>query len=45
MTALGAVLVVATRFTSIYPHVMGSSTDFVNSLTVDNASSTHCTLR
>jgi len=44
MTALGAVLWVATIFTSLYPRVMVSSTDFGNSLTVDNASSAHYTL-
>jgi cytochrome d ubiquinol oxidase subunit II len=35
MTALGAVLWVATIFTSLYPRVMVSSSDFANSLTVD----------
>ena len=35
---------VATIFTSLYPRVMVSSTDFANSLTVDNASSAHYTL-
>jgi cytochrome d ubiquinol oxidase subunit II len=44
MTALGAVLWVATIFTSLYPRVMVSSSDFANSLTVDNASSAHYTL-
>jgi cytochrome d ubiquinol oxidase subunit II len=44
MTALAAVLWVATIFTSLYPRVMVSSTDFANSLTVDNASSAHYTL-
>jgi cytochrome bd ubiquinol oxidase subunit II len=44
VTALGAVLLVATIFTSLYPRVMVSSTDFANSLTVDNASSEHYTL-
>ena len=43
-TALGAVFLVATLFTSLYPRVMVSSTDFGNSLTVDNASSSHYTL-
>jgi cytochrome d ubiquinol oxidase subunit II len=43
-TACGAVLVVATLFTSLYPRVMVSSTGFSNSLTVDNASSAHYTL-
>ncbi|HTZ04284.1 MAG TPA: cytochrome d ubiquinol oxidase subunit II [Gaiellaceae bacterium] len=44
MTAAATVLVVATLFTSLYPRVMVSSTDFGNSLTVDNASSAHYTL-
>jgi cytochrome d ubiquinol oxidase subunit II len=44
MTAGAAVLWVATLFTSLYPRVMVSSTDFSNSLTVDNASSAHYTL-
>jgi cytochrome d ubiquinol oxidase subunit II len=44
MTALAAVLWVATIFTSLYPRVMVSSTDFANSLTVDSASSAHYTL-
>jgi cytochrome bd ubiquinol oxidase subunit II len=44
MTALGAVLVVATLFTSLYPRVMVSSTDFANSLTIDGASSSHYAL-
>ena len=43
-TASGVVLVVATLFTSLYPRVMVSSTDFGNSLTVDSASSAHYTL-
>ena len=43
-TALAAVLWVATVFTSLYPRVMVSSTDFANSLTVDGASSEHYTL-
>ena len=42
---LAAFLVVATIFTSLYPRVMVSSTDFANSLTVDNASSAHYTLK
>jgi len=45
MTALGTVLVVATLFTSLYPRVMVSAPDFANSLTVDNASSAHYTLK
>jgi cytochrome bd ubiquinol oxidase subunit II len=44
MTALGTVAAVATLFTSLYPRVMVSSTDFGSSLTVDNASSAHYTL-
>ena len=43
-TALGAILLVATLFTSLYPRVMVSSPDFGNSLTVSNASSAHYTL-
>src|SRR5262249_6478634 len=35
LTAAGAFLVVATIFTSLYPRVMVSSTDFANSLTID----------
>jgi cytochrome d ubiquinol oxidase subunit II len=44
MTAAGTVLTAATLFTSLYPRVMVSSTDFSSSLTVDNASSAHYTL-
>jgi cytochrome d ubiquinol oxidase subunit II len=44
-TAFGVVLVIATLFTSLYPRVMVSSTDFSNSLTVTNASSAHYTLK
>jgi cytochrome d ubiquinol oxidase subunit II len=44
MTAATTVLVVATLFTSLYPRVMVSSTDFAHSLTVANASSAHYTL-
>lgn len=44
MTALGTVLVVATIFTSLYPRVLVSSTDFGHSLTVSNASSSHYAL-
>jgi cytochrome d ubiquinol oxidase subunit II len=44
MTAAAAALAVVTLFTSLYPRVMVSSTDFGNSLTVDNASSAHYTL-
>ena len=45
LTAAGAFLVVATIFTSLYPRVMVASNDFANSLTVDNASSAHYTLK
>ncbi len=45
MTAIGVVAVVATLFTSLYPRVIVSSTDFANSLTVDGASSAHYTLK
>jgi cytochrome d ubiquinol oxidase subunit II len=45
MTGLGAILAVATLFTSLYPRVMVSSPDFGNSLTVENASSAHYTLQ
>jgi cytochrome bd ubiquinol oxidase subunit II len=44
MTGLGAVLLVATLFTGLYPRVMVSSPDFGNSLTVENASSSHYAL-
>ncbi len=44
MTALAAVLWVATIFTSLYPRVMVSSPNFGNSLTVAGASSAHYTL-
>ena len=43
-TAFGAVLLVATLFTSLYPRVLVSNPDFANSLTVDNASSSHYAL-
>jgi cytochrome d ubiquinol oxidase subunit II len=43
-TALGAVLAVATLFTSLYPRVMVSSPDFGNSLTVSSAASAQYTL-
>jgi cytochrome d ubiquinol oxidase subunit II len=45
LTAAGAFLTVATIFTSLYPRVMVASNDFANSLTVDNASSAHYTLK
>jgi cytochrome bd ubiquinol oxidase subunit II len=43
-TGLGTILLVATLFTSLYPRVMVSSTNFAYSLTVENASSAHYTL-
>ena len=43
-TALGALLTVATLFTSLYPRVMVSSPNFGNSLTVSNAASSHYAL-
>jgi cytochrome d ubiquinol oxidase subunit II len=43
-TAFAAVLLVATLFTSLYPRVLVSSPGFGNSLTVDNASSSHYAL-
>ena len=45
LTSAGAFLVVATIFASLYPRVMVASNDFANSLTVDNASSAHYTLK
>jgi cytochrome bd ubiquinol oxidase subunit II len=45
MTGLGAISVVATLFVSLYPRVMVSSSDFQNSLTVDDASSSHYALQ
>lgn len=44
MTGLGAVLMVATLFTALYPRVMVSHPDFANSLTVESASSSHYAL-
>jgi len=44
MTGLGVISVVATLFVSLYPRVMVSSTDFGNSLTVEDASSSHYAL-
>jgi len=44
-TALAAVLLVTTLFTSLYPRVMVSSPDFANSLTVSGAASAHYTLK
>ena len=45
MTAVGTVLTVATLFTSLYPRVMVSSSDFSNSLTVDGSASADYTLK
>src|SRR5262245_22080204 len=45
MTAIAAVAVTATLFTSLYPRVMVSSTDFASSLTVDGAASADYTLK
>ena len=45
MTALGTISLVATLFVSLYPRVMVSSTAFENSLTVDNAASSHYALQ
>jgi len=44
MTGLGTIAVVAPLFTSLFPRVMVSSTDFANSLTVKSAASAHYTL-
>ncbi len=44
MTALSTVLLVTTIFTSLYPRVVVSSTDFADSLTVQDAASAHYTL-
>lgn len=43
-TAVGTVAAIATLFTSLYPRVMVSNPDFANSLTIDNASSSHYAL-
>jgi cytochrome d ubiquinol oxidase subunit II len=45
MTGLGAIALVATLFTSLYPRVMVSNPDFDNSLTVDGAASSHYALQ
>jgi cytochrome d ubiquinol oxidase subunit II len=45
MTALGTISLVVTLFVSLYPRVMVSSTGFENSLTVDNAASSHYALQ
>jgi len=44
LTAVATVSLVATLFTSLYPRVMVSSPDFGNSLTVDDAASSHYAL-
>lgn len=44
MTGLGGISVVATLFVSLYPRVMVSNPDFGNSLTVEDASSSHYAL-
>ena len=44
MTALGTISLVSTLFVSLYPRVMVSSPDFENSLTVDDAASSHYAL-
>jgi cytochrome d ubiquinol oxidase subunit II len=44
MTGAGAVLLVATLFTSLYPRVMVSEPDFGNSLTVEGTASSHYAL-
>jgi cytochrome d ubiquinol oxidase subunit II len=45
MTAMGAVGIVATLFTGLYPRVLVAQPDFVNSLTLSNAASGHYTLQ
>jgi cytochrome d ubiquinol oxidase subunit II len=45
MTALATIALVATLFTSLYPRVMVSNPDFGNSLTVDDAASSHYALQ
>jgi cytochrome d ubiquinol oxidase subunit II len=45
MTGLGVILLVATLFTSLYPRVMVSSTDFANSLTIESAASSGYALK
>ncbi len=44
MTGLGTIAVIVTLFTSLFPRVMVSSTDFANSLTVSGSASQHYTL-
>jgi len=45
MTGLAAIALVVTLFTSLYPRVIVSSTDFANSLTVSGSASQHYTLQ
>ena len=45
MTAVATISLVATLFVSLYPRVMVSSTGFENSLTVDDAASSHYALQ
>jgi cytochrome bd ubiquinol oxidase subunit II len=45
MTALGAVGVVATIFTGLYPRVLVSHPTFANSLTISNAAAGHYSLK
>jgi cytochrome d ubiquinol oxidase subunit II len=45
MTALGAIALVATLFTSLYPRVMVSNPDFENSLTIEGAASSQYALQ
>jgi cytochrome d ubiquinol oxidase subunit II len=44
MTGVGAISIVATLFVSLYPRVMVSNPGFENSLTVDDAASSHYAL-
>ena len=44
MTGLSTIALIWTLFTSLFPRVMVSSTDFGNSLTVSNSASQHYTL-
>jgi cytochrome bd ubiquinol oxidase subunit II len=45
MTALGAIGIVATVFTGLYPRVLVSHPDFANSLTISNAAAGHYALK
>jgi len=45
MTGLGAIALVVTLFTSLFPRVIVSSTDFAYSLTVSGSASQHYTLQ